>query len=65
MGDMALTGASAGAHAGIAIRRVGERQHDEDEQADARDARDERANDGELGHKGAFHFEAPFSMRRR
>ena len=25
----------------------------------------ERASDGELGHKGAFHFEAPFSVRRR
>ena len=57
--------AGAGTHARVTVRCVGEGQYDEDEQADARDARDKRADDGELRHKGAFHFEAPFSVRRR
>ena len=57
--------AGAGAHAGVTIRRVGKGQHDKYEQADAGDAREKRAHDGGLGHKGAFHLEAPFSVRRR
>ena len=61
MGDMALTAQVPALMPESTIRRVGKGQHDEYEQADAGDAREKRAHDGGLGHKGALLIWMPLS----